>query len=368
MSGILSGKNNIAIPPGETIKEILKDRGISQKELAFRTDYTQKHICRLLNGLVLLTPQVASALEYALNIKASFWLNLEAMYRSDLAKVENENDLEDEKQILSKIPYNQMAEYGYVDVAKSSETKIVNIRKFFGISNLKALMNSEFLNLVFKNQVVAFRKANRDDSSNFSILAWIQKVKTCAASIEVKKFSKCNLKKNIKSLVQLANSSDSTSLEEINSFFSSHGIAFVYLPHLNGSGLSGVSFIDNKKIVVGVSDLGKTLDKFWFNLFHELAHILLGHLTLETLSSEQEKEANLLASSMLIDKEEFDIFLSKHSFNEKDIIEFSKKIGIHPGIVVGRLQYEKLIAFSSFNKLKENIHFNYKTFSPNIEN
>jgi transcriptional regulator with XRE-family HTH domain len=69
MSGIKSSKNHIAISPGETIKEILKDRGISQKELALRTGYTEKHISRLLNGLVLLTPNVATALEYALNIK-----------------------------------------------------------------------------------------------------------------------------------------------------------------------------------------------------------------------------------------------------------------------------------------------------------
>src|SRR5574344_863218 len=358
MSGIKSSKNHIAISPGETIKEILKVRGLSQKELAFRTDYTEKHISRLLNGLVLLTPNVATALEYALNIKATFWLNLEAKYRCSLEKVENENLLEHEKQILCKIPYNQMAEYGYVDIAKSAEDKIVNIRKFFGITNLKVLLNPDFLSLAFKNQVVAFRKSIRSESSNFSFLAWIQKVKVSAASIEVDKFSKSSLKKNINSLVSLTNYSDSSLLIKLTSFFSSNGIAFVYLPHLNGSGLSGVSFEDNKKIVVAVSDLGKSIDKFWFNIFHEVAHILLGHLTLDSLTFEQENEANLLASSMLIDKDKFDNFVRKHCFTEKDITEFSKKIGIHPGIVVGRLQHEKLIEFSSLNNLKDNLHLN----------
>ena len=39
----------IAIPPGMTIKEVLEDRHMTQKELATRMDMSEKHISKLIN-------------------------------------------------------------------------------------------------------------------------------------------------------------------------------------------------------------------------------------------------------------------------------------------------------------------------------
>ena len=52
----------------------------------------------------------------------------------------------------------------------------------------------------------------------------------------------------------------------------------MFLPHLKGSFLQGASFMDGNKIVVGLTARDKDADKFWFSLFHELAHIALGHV------------------------------------------------------------------------------------------
>lgn len=57
-----------------------------------------------------------------------------------------------------------------------------------------------------------------------------------------------------------------------------NGVALVFLPHLKGSFLQGATFIDGNKIVVGLTARGKDADKFWFSLFHELGHIILGHV------------------------------------------------------------------------------------------
>lgn len=58
-----SSKSYIAIPPGETIKEQLEDREITQKEFALRMDMSEKHISKLINGEVKLTTDVAERLE-----------------------------------------------------------------------------------------------------------------------------------------------------------------------------------------------------------------------------------------------------------------------------------------------------------------
>ena len=85
------GLKYIATPPGETIKEQLKDKGLSQKEFAARMDLPEEHISRLISGDMRLTPEIAVKLEKALGVPAGFWNNLEAIYREKIAKVEAEN-------------------------------------------------------------------------------------------------------------------------------------------------------------------------------------------------------------------------------------------------------------------------------------
>ena len=78
----------IAIPPGMTIKEVLEDRHMTQKELATRMDMSEKHISKLINGEVPLTQDVAMRLERVFGVEASFWNGLEAAYRESILKVE----------------------------------------------------------------------------------------------------------------------------------------------------------------------------------------------------------------------------------------------------------------------------------------
>ncbi len=85
---MLKSHTYIATPPGATIKEQLVDRGMSQKEFAARMDMSEKHISKLINGEVILTPDVAMRLEMVLGLPAHFWNNLESIYREKLVKVQ----------------------------------------------------------------------------------------------------------------------------------------------------------------------------------------------------------------------------------------------------------------------------------------
>ena len=60
---MVRSRSYIATPPGATIKEQLNDREMSQKEFAARMDMSEKHISKLINGEVKLTPEVAVRLE-----------------------------------------------------------------------------------------------------------------------------------------------------------------------------------------------------------------------------------------------------------------------------------------------------------------
>ena len=82
---MLNSKNTIALPPGVSIREQLELRKMKQNEFSVRMGLSEKHISKLINGQVELTYDVAIRLESVLGIPASFWNNLEVIYREKKA-------------------------------------------------------------------------------------------------------------------------------------------------------------------------------------------------------------------------------------------------------------------------------------------
>jgi Zn-dependent peptidase ImmA (M78 family) len=104
----------------------------------------------------------------------------------------------------------------------------------------------------------------------------------------------------------------------------------------------------------------KTNDQLWFTFFHEAEHILRHKKTKsfiecgDTEQDQDEIEADLLAGARLIPQEALEEFLVEAGrvFSSAKVIEFASKIGIAPGIVVGRLQHDKILPFHNLNHLK----------------
>lgn len=112
--------------------------------------------------------------------------------------------------------------------------------------------------------------------------------------------------------------------------------------------------MDGNKIVVGLTARGKDADKFWFSLFHELAHIALGHVGQPNGTSEDdEKAADKWSGDTLISSDDFEAFREERDYSERRVLQFAKTQGIAPGIVVGRMQLEGMIKYSMLNNLKE---------------
>lgn len=76
------------IPPGATLAEQIKSRGITVKDLADQLGFSEKQVMGIINGEVSITSEIALKLEDVLGIPASFWNNLEAIYRESLTKEE----------------------------------------------------------------------------------------------------------------------------------------------------------------------------------------------------------------------------------------------------------------------------------------
>lgn len=339
-------KHYIATPPGATIKEQLEDRGMTQKEFAKRMDMSEKHISKLINGETQLTAKTANKLEMVLGVPAHFWNNLEAIYREKLEKVEEENALDEEKNIAKLFPYNEMAKSNWVAPAKRIEEKVIGLRKFFEISGLKMLENRSLL------PKVAFRRLGDSVKSEYASFAWAQAAKIQAREQIVSAQNYTKLANSISQIRAMTTVEPEIFCQQLVNVLADCGVAIVFLPHLKGSYLHGASFIDNNKIVLGVTVRGKDADKFWFSLFHELGHILLGHLNLDEITADEESAADDFAKECLIPTAPFENFVSNNNFDEVSVRRFAKTVGVDVGIVVGRLQKEEYISFNSLNHLK----------------
>lgn len=336
----------IAIPPGETIKEQLSFRSMSQKEFALRMGLTEKHITNLLKGRVQLTSNVAMRLESVLGVPAVFWENLEALYRETLIKVEEENRLEADVAIAKKLPCSDMVKNGWISSSKNSYDKVVILRKFFEVSTLQLIDNPAI-------NRIACRRFSSGDKSDYSLLAWAQQAKIEARNCNTAPINISGLKKTIPTIRSMSVSSPEIFCPELKKLFSDNGIALIFLPHIKDSALHGASFYDGKKIVVGLTVRGKYADKFWFSLFHEIAHIIYGHIgQANGTSDDDEKKADLFARETLVPSESLKFFVQDRIFTTDTLMQFAESINIDVGILVGRLQHDGIIRHNQFNNLK----------------
>ena len=91
-----------ASPPGDTIADLIEERGWTPAELAERMGYSAKHVNHLVQGHAALTEDAALRLETVLGAGADFWLTREARYRGRVARHRAQAHDGDRRQRLQK--------------------------------------------------------------------------------------------------------------------------------------------------------------------------------------------------------------------------------------------------------------------------
>ena len=89
-----------AVPPGETLVELLEERNMSQAELARHTDLSAKHINQIVKGHTPISSDVAFRFERVTGVPGRLWLNLENRYQERLARLADDRTLEKDLALL----------------------------------------------------------------------------------------------------------------------------------------------------------------------------------------------------------------------------------------------------------------------------
>lgn len=97
-------KPNIAIPPGETLEELLDSLGMAPVELAGKLAISMDDVMQIINGKAPITPEIALKLEGIFKTPATFWNNLEANYRETKTRLEEEKRTRNQISAVAESP------------------------------------------------------------------------------------------------------------------------------------------------------------------------------------------------------------------------------------------------------------------------
>lgn len=334
----------IAIPPGETLQEVLDDQMMSQKELALRVGCSQKHVNKVIKGTASITPDFAIKLEDVLGIEAHFWMNLEINYQETISRIKAIPLMKEEEGILSKLSYTELAKQGWVPESKIVVEQIKNLRSFFGVASL------ETVPLI---QEVAFRKATQYTAENYAIAAWITRAEEKAKEVDALPFDIGKLKESLQSLRRLTTRPLKASFSDLQSKCAEFGVIVVLVETISKTHINGITkWLPNNKALIALSTRGGYEDIFWFTFFHEVGHILQNKKSMTFVEMEKEelndleKEADQFSLEILLSSKSYKQLVESKGYKEVGLLrEFSRKQGIHPGILVGRLMKDKYVDY-----------------------
>jgi len=342
--------SDIAIPPGETLRETLDAIDLPQAELARRMGRPQKTINEIVQGKAQITPETAIQLESVLGIPAAFWNNLEKQYRETLAAIEAERALEAQASLAEEFPYAEMATRSWVAETRVRTERVKELLKFFGVANL---------DLVALNDETAYRVANRGRVSPGALAAWLRRGDIEASLIKTAPFDERALRSSLPGMRSLTLKPPEEFEDALVRLCASAGVALVFVPHLPRTFANGAArWVSPTRALIQLSLRYPYEDVFWFSFFHELGHILLhgkrsrfvdfNHI----VADPREGEANTFSAETLIPRDSYSDFVERERLGQTSICKFATSIGVSPGIVVGRLQHDGRLPRTHLNGLR----------------
>jgi HTH-type transcriptional regulator/antitoxin HigA len=341
-------------PPGEFIREELDARGWTQGDLAQIMDRPLRLINELVAGKKQVTPETARGLSRAFGDgDPLYWMNLDAAYRLRQLEPDEDVSVDRRAKLYSKFPVRELMKRKWIEPSKNLDVVEHRVCRFFRIKNVDERP-------VFAHAA----KAVQYDERTALQWAWLFRAKELAEGTDSSPYSERKLREALAKLRSLLVAPEE--IRQVSRILAEVGVRFVVVEFLPGAKIDGAAFWLNDTPVIALSIRFDRLDNFWFVLRHEIEHVLNrdgdGLVTIDVELTEQlqrknallpeEIKANTAAAEFLIPKSELDSFITRVRplYSEQRILLFAKRIGVHPGLVVGQLQFRDEVPYTHFHK------------------
>jgi HTH-type transcriptional regulator / antitoxin HigA len=349
-----------AFPPGDYLREELEAREWTQSDLSEILGKSLPLVNEVILGKREITPATAQALAAALGTSAQFWLNLEATYRLYVESQRSSSDdasVSRRATVYSKVPVKEIVKRGWIEKSSNVDVLERNVCRFLEISNIED--EPDFI-------PHAARKSASYDGVNTSQRAWLYRARQLGRIARVERtFTSTSVSRAIGSLTRLLETPEEA--RHVSKILSEHGIRLVIVEPISKTKIDAVTFwLDRRSPVIAMSLRYDRIDWFWFTLIHELRHVENGDGKdtlrpiiddLEALRSkeapESEKRINRWAADRIIPSAEMDEFVARTRplYSRARIMNFAKRIKVHPGLVVGQLHHRDEVGYSHSRNL-----------------
>lgn len=345
-----------SIPPGEILDEYLVTLGMSQRDLAMRTGLTPKTINEIVNAKASVTAETALKFERVLGRPAHFWQNLESLYQESLAReAEHERLQATGLDWLKRVPVAAMSKLGWLPRLKDPVSQLDAVFRFFGVNAV------EQWRAMWDSHQVAYRQSTKFEAHPEAVSAWLRQGEREAQGIRCAPYDKARFQAALLEIRGLTRQQPEMFQPRLIALCAAAGVAVVFVPELPKTGVSGATrWLSADKALIQLSLRYKSDDQLWFTFFHEAGHVLLHgkkdvFIEGNGLDSEKEHEANRFAADFLLPPAKLRGLLLAGRPKLAQVEDFAASIGIAPGIVVGRLQREKIYDHKIGNGLKRRL-------------
>jgi len=325
-----------AIPPGETLKEVMESLNMSQKELAVRTGLTVQSLNRIFKGDQPISYETANKLELATGVPARMWNNLEAQYREQLAKTKERKQLETNLDWLKTIPTQELIQRNAIEPQKDAVLLLRETLKFYGLSSVAAWRN------IWTEPAVAARRSQCFETCPGPASAWLRLGEIQAHRIDCMSFDKNIFIQAVKKIRLLTVKGPEEFIPETIQLCADSGVALALVPEMKKVPWHGATkWLSASKAMILLNLRGKMEDQFWFSFFHEAGHVLYDskkdlYINDGTIDDPREQKANEFAAEILIPRDRDPQIAALRA--KADVIRLADELKISPGIVAGRFQ------------------------------
>ena len=342
-----------AVPPGWIIEERLATLEISHAELARRCGRSPKLISEIISGKAPIAPKTALQFEKVMGLDASIWLGIEADFRLYRERQIEARATEESAAWARNFPIRELTKRNAIGTPSSGGQAVSALLTFFGVASISAW------HVKYGKANIAYRHSPSFTSDEPALATWLRLAELDAEQQRCADYSQAGFRQALEHVRRLTRAPVIQAIEDARSLLNDAGVSLCLVKPLPKMRLSGAAWwLSPRRPVVALSARHKSDDHLWFSLFHEAAHLLLHSKKnvfvdgIRSNGDDLEVEANAWAANALVPYDAWMRLVVSGDYRAATVRQFAQEQGIAPGIVVGRLQHERLVSWSRLNGLK----------------
>ena len=351
---------NYAVAPGAYLEEWIDEHDLSQQQVADMLGSSRKQVNEIVSGRAPITSDTAMRLERVVGIPARTWLRYAATFRSDRARIADEQNLAKYADDIDSRAAAYLRKIGATKATRKDPGALVSdFLAFHRCGTWDAYRHLHETASKGDYALVALKEAGAEIDVTL-LTTWLR---AGELTQEFELGRKCeynplDLRRRLPELRDRAANSDSDMLNDLAEVLAEIGIVFLVVDPPAKFPLLGMTRWIDKRIPV-IQQTGRWgRDGFviW-TFFHELGHVLndprgemhLEYSTEKKRNTAAEKCANKFAMNLLFGEGGMEPF--KGLTSNRDITQTAREIGVSPGVAVHQMHRRRLLPYTHGNQL-----------------